>query len=1224
MSRPILRPGRIVIWVVVVALALAAFIRCEPSFDPGPIAVRRTDLMVAVEVAPADGGTVAVDPPRERFVAGDEVAFVATAAGGYMFERWTGDAEGAADEWTTTITDSITVVAEFVAVGTPQYGIDPVDAGTVVCDPAEGPYREGDVVRLYPVPAAGYVFVGWRGQGGDQPLLPTGTDGSIAVTIGETEPPVVSFAALVLVTTAASPADGGIVAVDPAGPVAPGTAATITGEANQGYVFSHFSIGEEADSITDNPATVTVTQGMTATAVFVPATYDVTTSTEGSGTVLRSNSGDRNAGSIIRFDAVADAGWLFDHWEGDASGTNPSVEVAVSGPIDVTAVFARSAYDINTDVVGKGVVQVSVDGRAPHESFVRFSALPKSGWVFGHWEGDLSGSEPTGDVTVTGPTSVTAVFVRETYDVVTTAEGGGVVQTRLDGAVDQAIPVGGAEFESTVEFVAVPDTGWVFSHWEGDAEGTEDTVEVMVTGPTSATAVFVRETYDVVTTVEGGGVVQTLLDGAVDPAIPVGGAEFESTVEFVAVPDTGWVFSHWEGDAAGTAETVDVTITKPTSVTAVFVRETYDVVTTAEGGGVVQTRLDGAVDQAIPVGGAEFESTVEFVAVPDTGWVFSHWEGDAEGTEDTVEVMVTGPTSATAVFVRETYDVVTTVEGGGVVQTLLDGAVDPAIPVGGAEFESTVEFVAVPDTGWVFSHWEGDAAGTAETVDVTITKPTSVTAVFVHELYEITTAIVGGGTIESTGGELVYGSVIGFEAVPDPGWRFDHWEGDAAGTEPVVETTITGSTFVTAVFVANEVTVLVYLNGDNDLEFNLIEDLNEMEAANLDRTGLRVLALVDRSPFYDTSNGDWSGTRLYEILNDPAGENSLLVSRELESAELGLTVGAVEELNLGSRSTLEAFLSWGKATYPAPVEMLVIWGHGSGYRSGPTASIVGVAKEPGSHGSYRATAIDDSSGSDALYTAELGAALQAAAAAGPIDIVGFDTCFGAQFEVYYELAGAADYAVASQDVTPADGWDYRALFNRLAAAESPSSAEVAVAVVEEYQSTYQTIPDASISAFRLSHVLSVSGALNALSDALTSAVYSAADSAAVRDGLRDGIFSNVEDFYATPGDLSIDLGDLGHVIESDFDHADTEARALSDAVDAAVLAEWHGTGNPDSTGVSVHFVPLTSSGVPEVHHDSYFQGRSTQHPLAFVEDSSWVPGDSGGGLLYHLWYEELE
>ena len=528
----------------------------------------------------------------------------------------------------------------------------------------------------------------------------------------------------------------------------------------------------------------------------------------------------------------------------------------------------------------------------------------------------------------------------------------------------------------------------------------------------------------------------------------------------------------------------------------------------------------------------------------------------------------------------------------------------------------------MPDTGWAFSHWEGDVTGIDSPVELTITGPTSVTAVFEQVIYELTTTTVGNGVVDTSApGEIVYGSSVSLHAEPDPGWRFDRWEGDASGTDESIELTITGPVSATAVFVAEEVTILVYANGDNDLEFNLIEDLNEMEAADLEDSGLRVVALVDRSPFYDTSNGDWTGTRLYEIKNDPAGLNSLLVSKELPSPELGLTVGTVEELNLGSRSTLEAFLAWGKAAYPAPVEMLVIWGHGSGYRSGPQASVVGEAKEPTSPGSYRATAIDDSSGSDALYTAELGDAL----AASPVDIVGFDTCFGAQFEVYYQIAAGADYAVASQDLTPADGWDYQALLDRIAEAARATggflgAANVAVAVVEEYQKAHHTIPDASIAAFDIAHVPSVSAALDSLSDAL----YTATGGAARRDQLRDVIFSEVEDFYATPGDLSIDLGDLGRVVAAELDMADAEATALESAVRAAVLDTWHGEANPNGSGVSVHYVPLSPSGVPEVHHDSYFQGRSTAHPLEFVADSSWVPGSSGGGLLYRLWYEEVE
>ena len=60
---------------------------------------------------------------------------------------------------------------------------------------------------------------------------------------------------------------------------------------------------------------------------------------------------------------------------------------------------------------------------------------------------------------------------------------------------------------------------------------------------------------------------------------------------------------------------------------------------------------------------------------------------------------------------------------------------------------------------------------------------------------------------------------------------------------------------------------LVYMDGDNNLEQWGIFDLNEMEQVG-STSRLNVLVLFDRHPAYDTSNGNWTGTRLYLVTID--------------------------------------------------------------------------------------------------------------------------------------------------------------------------------------------------------------------------------------------------------------------------------------------------------------------------------------------------------------------
>ena len=147
-----------------------------------------------------------------------------------------------------------------------------------------------------------------------------------------------------------------------------------------------------------------------------------------------------------------------------------------------------------------------------------------------------------------------------------------------------------------------------------------------------------------------------------------------------------------------------------------------------------------------------------------------------------------------------------------------------------------------------------------------------------------------------------------------------------------------------------EWTIAVYMAADNDLESAAIQDLNEMEASI--ENGVTVVALLDRSDGYDGTNGNWDDSRLYQVEKDDSGLNGTIISRQLECPRLDLYLDRTTELNMADPWVLEGFLEYVMEIYPARHTVLVIWGHGTGWRS--TESIINTT---------RAVAIDDTSGS---------------------------------------------------------------------------------------------------------------------------------------------------------------------------------------------------------------------------------------------------------------------
>ncbi len=392
--------------------------------------------------------------------------------------------------------------------------------------------------------------------------------------------------------------------------------------------------------------------------------------------------------------------------------------------------------------------------------------------------------------------------------------------------------------------------------------------------------------------------------------------------------------------------------------------------------------------------------------------------------------------------------------------------------------------------------------------------------------------------------------------------------------------------------------IVLYMSADNDLETQAIEDLNELEGADLSGSGITVLALVDRIAGYDASNGDWTGTRLYEIVHDPDGVDGEINSRPVSAPGLGIDpFGDEVELDMSDPATLDALLSLAFERYAPEHLALVIWGHGSG---------------------YRAISFDDTSGGEALFTAELAAAIDG----HRLDVLAFDTSFSASIEIAYELRRQVGIMIGSQDLIPADGWEYDDVLNRFAGS-GRTPADFGDAVVESFQSNYASFSSGTISVIDLGSIDSVNLALNDLSDRL----YDSIGDSSVQNDLRESLFYDVEDFYTTPGDLAIDLRHLGEVIGRDYDLADQAAAALSAAVANAVTNEWFNpAGNPFAGGLSVHYIPLAGDGRAEPSHDiAYFRGADSESPLEFVADSTWVPTlPNGPGLLHRLFYEVME
>lgn len=323
-------------------------------------------------------------------------------------------------------------------------------------------------------------------------------------------------------------------------------------------------------------------------------------------------------------------------------------------------------------------------------------------------------------------------------------------------------------------------------------------------------------------------------------------------------------------------------------------------------------------------------------------------------------------------------------------------------------------------------------------------------------------------------------------------------------------------------------TVMVFMAADNDLESFAMLDLKEMEAARLP-ADVSVVVGIDRTPGYETSNGNWTDTRVGVISHDP---NNGAVSSPLSS---------VGEVNTGNPATLAAFIDWAVQERPAEHYALVVWNHGDG--------INGVA-------------FDASSGNDSLSFREIRDAI-AASIPGSLDLVGFDACSMAFIEQAAALDGTAGYMVASQELEPGEGWDYAAWLNTAFQGGSAIGASaLADAAVDAFQETYADQRDVTLSALALTQLPSITEALGQFIDASNHATQQ--DWAAIRKAYFQASYFSSSD--------SIDLKDFADLLQLQPNlspNVSIAAAALDASFDTSLITI---TNNMDHThGLSIYW-----------------------------------------------------
>lgn len=383
-------------------------------------------------------------------------------------------------------------------------------------------------------------------------------------------------------------------------------------------------------------------------------------------------------------------------------------------------------------------------------------------------------------------------------------------------------------------------------------------------------------------------------------------------------------------------------------------------------------------------------------------------------------------------------------------------------------------------------------------------------------------------------------------------------------------------------------TVMVFINGKNDLEGAGLYNVNQMEKVG-STADMNIVVEMGRMAGQSAEGleGGWTGSKRFFIEKDD--------DEETINSPVVMTTGKVD---MGDYKRAVDFVSWAKKNYPARRYMLIIWNHGSGWLD-PKKSDKGIS-------------FDDETG-NYIRTPQLGLILKEA---GKVDILAFDACLMQMAEVAYEVKDNAKVVVGSEEVVPGLGYPYSLFLGAMAKKPGMTAEENGAVMVEAFKAFYDAVKKgAQLSAIRTSKLDGLAVRVSEFAR-LAEAVADTGSLKAARSGvIRYDAISEEADpkmtisFY---GDLSQFARLAAENLTKDGERAaafKASAAALQDYIDKELVinnkASFQnrvGRELSESKGIAI-YLPPAETRVVQAKLESSFEAKYTD--FAFDKASNW-------------------
>ncbi len=240
-------------------------------------------------------------------------------------------------------------------------------------------------------------------------------------------------------------------------------------------------------------------------------------------------------------------------------------------------------------------------------------------------------------------------------------------------------------------------------------------------------------------------------------------------------------------------------------------------------------------------------------------------------------------------------------------------------------------------------------------------------------------------------------------------------------------------------------TIMVYLNGDNNLESYGQADCDEMEHYAGSDT-YNVIVQFDGKNGYNDLDGSHTDTRRYWMVYDTTDDDTIDTT----------PIDTIGEANMGDALTLSTWGIWGIKQYPAARYLLDMWDHGNSWKGKVMLDPLGL------HNRGSKDMMNDDTDSDQINFCDTEPPGEYERALKPIqdtlgrdlDIAGFDACLMGMNEIMYISKDYAEIQASSEETEGADGWEYNYWLDTLDVDPEVSSVGVAKQLVRAYAQRY--------------------------------------------------------------------------------------------------------------------------------------------------------------------------